>query len=142
MYSKSHVSPRAFGNMIEDFFTGNINRMFADQPMAGTMHAPVNISETDAAYELQLVAPGLKKEDFKVSVDRNLLSISFEPDEASKDDTKWLRKEYPQKSFKRSFNLNERIDASGISARYADGVLFISLPKKEQEQARQEINVD
>lgn len=143
MYHKSQVKPHVFGNMIEDIFANGFQKMFGDEPMAGTTHAPVNIAETDAAYELQLVAPGLKKEDFKVSVDRNLLTISFEQPEASvADEKKWLRKEFRMKSFKRSFTMNERIDASAISAQYLDGILHISLPKKELEQTKQEINVN
>jgi HSP20 family protein len=143
MYNKSQVKPHIFGNMIEDLFANGIHKMFGDEPMAGTAHAPVNIADTESAYELQLVAPGLKKEDFKVSVDRNLLTIAFEqPAADEKEEKKWLRKEFRMKSFKRSFTMNERIDASGITAQYLDGILHISLPKKELEQTKQEINVN
>ena len=69
----------------------------------------------------------------KISVDKNLLQISYEHKEENKDQQtgKWIRNEYKMRSFKRSFTLNEKIDAGKISAKYADGVLVIGLPKKE-----------
>ncbi len=129
--------------MLEDFFANGINKAFGEEGMAGTPNAPVNIQETDKAYELHLVAPGLKKEAFKINVDRNILTISFDHKEAETEQAaKWLRNEYKQKSFKRSFTLNDKVDTSGISARYTDGILNVSIPKKDpQEIATQEISV-
>ncbi len=143
MYGKNQVMPRALGNMLEDIFSNSINKVFGDEGLAGTQHAPVNIQETDKGYELQLVAPGLKKEEFKLSVDRDILTISFDhKEEETEQAPKWLRKEYKLKSFKRSFTLNEKIDTAGIAARYADGILHVTLPKKEQQEIKvQEITV-
>ena len=143
MYSKSNVMPRALGNMLEDIFSNGINKVFGDEGLAGTTSAPVNIQETENAYELQLVAPGLKKEEFKVAVDRNILTISFDhKEEETSENNKWLRKEYKQRSFKRSFTLNEKIESSNIGARYTDGILYVTLPKKEQQEVKaQEITV-
>ena len=115
--------------------------------------APVNIQETDTSYEVHVIAAGLKKEDFKISTDRNTLTISAEHKEEPKAETteqkdaqpqaKWLRKEYKMKSFKRSFTLNEKIDTGKITAKYADGILVVSLPKKENsEPVAQEIAVN
>ena len=105
---------------------------------------PVNIQETDKTYELHVIAPGLKKEDFKLGIEKNILNISFEQKEENKEQAgKWIRSEYQMKSFKRSFTLNEKIEASGIAAKYADGVLIVSLPKKEiAEPTAQEIPVN
>jgi HSP20 family protein len=143
MYSKNQVMPRALGSLLEDFFSNGINKVFGEEALAGTAHAPVNIQETDKNYELHLVAPGLKKEEFKINVDRNILTISFDHKEEETEETaKWLRNEYKMKSFKRSFTLNEKIDTSGITAKYTDGILNVSLPKKEQtEVSAQEISV-
>ncbi|MBS1616332.1 MAG: Hsp20/alpha crystallin family protein [Bacteroidetes bacterium] len=142
MYNKSIVMPKAFSNMMEDLFGNGFHKMFQDEPLPGTTHVPVNITETETAYQLELVAPGLKKESFKVSVDHNLLSISFDHQETEmEENNKFIRREFRLKSFKRNFNLNERIDASGISAQYLDGILYLSLPKKVQESTSQEINV-
>ena len=113
---------------------------------ANLSSVPVNIMETDKSYELHVVAAGLKKEDFKLNIDRNILNISFEQKEENKEqpqEGKWLRKEYRMRSFKRSFTLNDKIDATKISAKYADGILNITLPKKEvSEPTTQEINVN
>jgi HSP20 family protein len=101
---------------------------------------PVNIHETTDAYHLELNAPGRSKEDFKLLVENGLLTISFDKKEETKsEDYKTIRKEFSYKSFKRSFNLDDRIDANGVQAKYENGVLKLFLPKKEQakESAKQ-----
>ncbi len=140
MYNiKSHYgfSPRAINGLFDGF-----SKAFNDESWAG-ITVPVNIKETDKEYELHLVAPGLKKEDFKISLDKNILNISFEQKEEAKEEgAKWLRNEYRFRSFKRSFTLNEKVNSSAISAKYNDGILNISLPKKENvEASTQEISV-
>ena len=144
MYQKRNygVVPRAFGGLLEDMLHGGINR-FSEE--VNVLSAPVNIRETDAAYEMHLIAPGLKKEDFKINIEKNLLHISYEHKEETNEenDHKWLRNEYRYRSFKRSFSLNEKIDGSNISAKYADGVLVITLAIKENvEAAAKEIAVN
>ena len=126
-YRKGYgLTPRTFGGMIED-----MNKFFYDDNWSNTT-APENIKETENGYELHLVAPGLKKEDFKINVDDNVLKISFEHKEENKSEgDKWLRNEYRFRSFKRNFTLNENINAEGITARYNDGILNVMLPKKE-----------
>lgn len=138
------IAPHTLGGLIEDVFQNGWNQVLNnDHVFQGNV--PVNIQETDKAYELQVVAPGLKKEDFKVNVDKNLLHISFEQKEENKEqkpEGKWLRNEYRFRSFKRSFTLNEKINTAAVSARYADGILYVSLQKKElTEQPTQEIAV-
>ena len=83
-------------------------------------------------YLLDVVAPGLLKEDFKISLDNNLLTVSFEKkEETVNEGEKQLRTEYKFQSFKRSFTLDEKVNAEGISAQYVNGVLTLNLPKKE-----------
>ena len=147
MYSKNSIMPKTIGGIIEDIFQKGFNTTFGNTEDGwndGSTHAPVNIQETDKAFELHLVAPALKKEDFKIGVDRNILTIAYEHKEEVKEEgNKWLRNEYKMRSFKRSFTLNEKIDASNISAKYTDGILYVNLPKKEQsEQKSQSINVE
>lgn len=142
MYTRNlGMMPRTVNGLMNDFF-GGFNR--TDD--AALYQVPVNIAENEAAFEMQVVAPGLNKEDFKVNVDNNLLTVSFEHKDEMKEadkNHKILRAEYKMRSFKRSFSLNEKIDAAKISARYADGILFISLPKKEVVQpATQQIAVN
>jgi len=144
MYTKRSfgVSPRTIGGLLEDMFENGVNR-FNEEYSAVT--TPVNILDTDKSYELNVVAPGLKKEEFKVAVDRNILTISYEHKQENKDEQpegKWLRSEYKTRSFKRSFTLNDKVDATKINAKYTDGILNITLPKKEvTEQTAQEIVV-
>lgn len=99
-----------------------------------TMKVPaVNISEQKDEYLLSLAAPGLKKEDFRIDVNGNVLTISSEKEESSEEkNKKFSRKEYSYSSFSRSFTLPEEINQEKIEARYVDGVLKISLPRNEE----------
>ena len=93
----------------------------------------VNITEQKNAYQVALAAPGLKKEDFKIDVEGNMLTISSEKEESKEEkDKKFNRREYSYSSFSRSFNLPEEINKEQIEAKYEDGVLKISLPRKEE----------
>jgi HSP20 family protein len=97
--------------------------------------APVNIHEAADGYHLEVSAPGLNKEDFKVSVDKGLLTISFEKkEEKQTEDYKTVRREFTQRSFKRSFTVDELVDVENIQAKYENGILKLYLPKKEQEK--------
>lgn len=103
----------------------------------------VNIHETADGYHLELIAAGRNKEDFKINLDKDLLTISFEKKEAVENkDYKTIRKEFTLNSFKRSFSLDEKIQADGIQAKYENGILKLYLPKKEQiTQAPKEITI-
>ncbi len=93
----------------------------------------VNISETKDLYELEFNVPGRNKEDFKITVDKNILTISFDKKEESKDENKkQIKKEFSLQSFKRSFTLDEKIVSENIAAKYENGLLILSLPKKEE----------
>ncbi len=93
----------------------------------------VNIHETNDAFHLDLVAPGLKKEDFKVSLEKGLLTISYEKKtEVENKDYKTHRREFNFASFKRSFNVDDKINADSIEAKYDNGILKLLLPKKEE----------
>jgi len=98
------------------------------------MNVPaVNITELPNEYLLSLAVPGMKKEDFKIDVDGNMLTISSEKEENKEDkNKKFTRKEYSYSSFSRSFSLPEEIKQENINAKYEDGVLRISLPRKEE----------
>lgn len=139
-YNTRFAVPRNIGGMIEDLFQRGFNAFDSEDDKADIA---VNIRENDKGYELQLVAPGLCKEDFKINLDRNVLTISFEAKEESENLVgRWLRHEYKARSFKRSFTLNEKIDTSNVNARYIDGILQLTLPKKEDVQSTpQEISV-
>lgn len=97
----------------------------------GWYRPPVNIEELDDRYELYLAAPGRNKSDFQVNVQGDLLTISSRKQEDSDLATtsKWTRREFRTAAFERQFLLNEKIDAQNIAARYAEGVLVVTLPK-------------
>ena len=88
-------------------------------------------------------APGRNKEDFKISVDQNVLTISFEKKEESENSNyKTIRREFAFESFKRSFNLGEEINDNNIQAKYENGVLILLLPKKPAvKESVKEINI-
>lgn len=100
----------------------------------GNLNFPaVNISENKDAYELEFNVPGRKKEDFKITVDKDILSVSFEKKEEGKEEGKqFIKREFVTQSFKRSFTLDEKINSDDINAKYQDGLLTLTLPKKEE----------
>ena len=96
----------------------------------------VNISESNEAYHIELAAPGLKKEDFKVSVERDMLTISTEQRTENNTEGKiYNRREYSYSTFTRSFTLPESANVEQIQAAYTDGVLKLNIPKKEEAKA-------
>jgi HSP20 family protein len=97
---------------------------------------PVNITENEKQYQIDVVAPGFEKADFKINLEQNILTISLEKkEEQVQEGTKQIRKEYQFRSFKRSFTLDDKIDAAGIEAKYVNGILTLNLPKKEEVKA-------
>lgn len=96
---------------------------------------PVNIKETEAAFNLDLIAPGLKKESFNIEIEKDLLTISSEIKSEKTEEqpeAKFTRREFRTASFKRSFKLPENVKAEEINAAYQDGVLSVTIPKKEE----------
>ena len=94
----------------------------------------VNIAETASGYEIDLAAPGLKKEDFKINLEKHELTISVEKKETSKEDgKKFSKQEFSYYSFSRKFIIPETVDETSISASYKDGILQLKLAKKEEE---------
>ena len=102
--------------------------------MARALTTPaVNIAENKSHFEISVAAPGLKKNDFNIDVDDNMLTISSEKEEKKEEkDERFTRKEYNYSSFTRSFTLPEDVIKDKIEAVYEDGVLRITLPKTEQ----------
>jgi HSP20 family protein len=94
---------------------------------------PVNITENKNDYMVSLAVPGMKKDDFKIDVDGNMLTISSEKEETKEEeDKKFTRKEYNYSSFSRSFTLPDEVNQEKIEARYDDGVLKLILPRREE----------
>ena len=132
----------SLGNVVDNIFSNSLRRFFDDNfwdtstPLS-TGAVPVNVRETDQHYEMDVIAPGCRKEDFSVSVDNNLLTISFNHQDERKDkDEKegWVRNEYVKRAFSRTFTLDDSVDLNRISATYTDGILRLVLPKNEKAQ--------
>ena len=120
-----------FNDVFESIFN---DTFFNDRTIARV--PAVNISETAESYSLELAAPGLKKQDFKINVDNNALNISVEQQTENTDNNRtYNKREYSYSSFVRSFTLPEFADESRIEAAYEDGILKIDIAKKEEAKA-------
>lgn len=115
-----------------DMFESILNDTFYSDRMVTRVPA-VNISESADHYHIELAVPGLKKQDFKISVDDNMLNISVEKQsEQNEEQRKFNRREYSYTSFVRSFSLPEMANQDQISAVYEEGILKIDVAKKEE----------
>jgi HSP20 family protein len=119
-----------FPSVFDDFFRP-WNDWFGNER---TMTVPaVNVSENKDDYQISLAAPGLKKSDFNIDVEGNMLRISCEKEENREEkEGRYTRTEYNYTSFSRSFTLPEEVMKDNIEAVYEDGLLRLTLPKNEQ----------
>jgi HSP20 family protein len=135
---------RNFNNVMDTFLAG-FPSVFRDEFVTPNIKpfAPVNVKEVENGYQLELVAPGFEKEDFKIALDKNLLTISAEVKTENEEKAeKHLRREYKYQSFKRTFTVDENIDTENIDAKYVNGVLVLTLPKKaEVKPATKQISI-
>ena len=112
---------------IERNFLGRVDENSGDIPA-------VNIKEENDKFVLELAAPGMKKDDFKINLDNYQLTISAETRNEKKErEDSYTRREFVYNSFSRSFTLPKTIDIDKIKADYRNGILDIVLPKKEEE---------
>jgi HSP20 family protein len=121
--------------LFDDFFKRDIFD-WTDKNFSalGSNLPSVNLKETDSKIEVELAAPGMKRDDFKVEIDNNILMISSEKEEEKEETRKkgnYIRKEFNYQSFCRSFSLPESIDENKIEANYKDGILHVAIAKKE-----------
>lgn len=112
---------------LESFFPADFVRPSGSLPA-------INISEDDKNFNIEVIAPGFKKEDFKVNVDDDILTISAETKTETQEGDKkqYNRREYSYSSFTRSFQLPDNAKDDGINAAYSEGVLKLTIPKSEQ----------
>lgn len=118
-------------SFFEDFFQDSNLPLF---PKNNGLNFPaVNIVENEKNYELELNVPGRKKEDFKIKLEKDMLTVSFESEEQKTEETKkFIKREFVTQSFSRSFTLDDKINTEAIEAKYEDGILKLMLPKKEE----------
>jgi HSP20 family protein len=128
-------------NPIARNFDGLMNELFNEFPASlgkavrqeVFSYPPVNIYDKAGSYHLEVAAPGFEKADFTIKLEDKLLTISAEQKVRNADTAeKVIRSEFTGKGFKRSFTLDDKIDAAGITAKYENGILQIHLPKKAE----------
>lgn len=122
--------PTLSGGWLSDFFD---NDRFFDAAWLKKQSVPaVNVKETEKSFEVELAAPGLSKKDFNISVENGVLTISSEKkEEKESKDNEYTRREFSYSAFSRSFALPENVKEEDVNARYEDGVLRLTLVKKE-----------
>jgi len=131
--------------MMRDFF--NMGSFFDDKWLSHFQHSmpAVNISEDEKEYNLELVVPGFKRDDIKIKVDDDMLTISTEKRTETEEKKKreYTRREYGYSGFTRSFHLPDNVKDDSIHAHFEDGVLEIKLPKSQtQVKASKEVPIN
>lgn len=136
-YNPNDFVPTPFSALVDRFFNDSIARS------GGSRFVPkVDIVETPEAYEVHLAAPGLSKEDFKIEVNHNYLTVSGERKFSNeKKDKNYHSIETNYGAFSRSFTLPENTDSSKINAKYNNGILELTIPKDEKKVLKQSIKV-
>jgi HSP20 family protein len=123
------------GSWLSDFFDND--RFFDSDWMKKQSVPAVNVKENEKGFDIELAAPGLSKNDFKITVDNRVLTISSEKQEEKEQKEKeYTRKEFSYSSFSRSFALPENVNEDGIKATYDNGLLKVSLLKKALQQEK------
>ncbi len=121
-----------FPTMMNDFFFND----FMPKTQSQYSTPKMNITETNGSFEIELAAPGLTKDDFTIHLtDNNTLELKMEKkqsNEEKKDDKSYLRKEFSYQSYAQTFTLPDTVASDAIKATMADGILTITLPKKEE----------
>lgn len=127
-------------SLLEDFFS----RDWADSTLANRTYSAtlpaVNVRETNEDYIIEVAAPGMKRNEFKVELDNNVLTISSQREEKHEEHDEsrnYTRREFNYQSFQRSFTLPEnKVEGEKIAARYVDGILHITVPKKDDAKVK------
>lgn len=125
----------SFVNVLDTFFNDDFLKKIDEGLTVWNGSAPaVNVKEDADAFNLEMAAPGYGKGDFNIVVEEDVLTISTTKKEATeaKEGEKYTRKEFNYNAFKRTFNLPDTVDSTKIGANYTNGILSVSIPKKEE----------
>jgi HSP20 family protein len=127
----SNQMPTWFDRFFENDMFDWSNRNYST---TNTTLPSVNIREDKEGYEVEMAAPGFSKNDFKIELNNDLLTISSEKqvNNETKEGERFTKREFSYQSFSRSFTLPETVENEKIKAKYADGILKIMIPKKEE----------
>ncbi len=134
-------------NFVDHFFGNDLfDNIFNSNFPAVNVNVPaVNIVESKEKFRIEIAAPGLEKEDYKIDLHNDLLTISSEKKaENEEKNEKYMRKEFNYCSFKRSFIIPDSANIDSINASYKNGILTVSIPKKEEakEKAPRQISIN
>ncbi len=132
---------------VSRFLNDDWNHLFdwSDRPLAHLSSSlpPVNFKDTDESIIIHMAAPGMDKSDFDIQLKEHQITISAESANTPSDDDTYLKREYNYHSFSRSFAIEESlIDRDKIEAKYHDGILTITLPKKEKSSLKSHKNIE
>jgi HSP20 family protein len=121
---------------MDEFLSSDyLNELFNGRNV--TSAPSVNIVEEKDEFHIEVAAPGLEKKDFVVNLENNLLTISSEKESKNEENEgKVMRREFNYTSFKRSFTLPLTVDGEKISATHKDGILYITIPKREEAKVK------
>ena len=131
----------AIPSLFDDFFNRDwLDSSLADWRVTGATLPAVNVMETNDDFKIEVAAPGMKRSDFKVELDNNVLTISSERENKSEEkdsNGNYTRREFSYQSFQRSFSLPEnKVLGDKITARYVDGILHVTVPKSEEAKVK------
>ena len=125
-------------DLFDDLFNWN-NRHVHNQRGSSPS---VNIKENEDGFSLEMATPGLQKEDLKIEVNNDILTISSERKEENKEEKEnFSRREFSYQSFSRSFTLPETVNSDDIKAKYENGILNVSIPKKEEAKPKEKVEI-
>jgi HSP20 family protein len=124
---------KTWNGIVNELFN-DLEQSLAPIPAVASRNFPaINVLENQEGFHAEIMAPGRNKAYFKLAVENNQLTVSYEaPQQEKQDGIKQIRREFTLGNFKRSFLLDEKVDSGNIQARYEDGLLKIFLPKKEE----------
>jgi HSP20 family protein len=126
--------------LFNDFVTRDLwDWGLSNNSTTNTSIPAVNIRETADAFEVEMAAPGMNKEDFRIELDNNMLTISSEREHRNeqKEGERYARREFSYQSFQRTFHLSKNVvDADKIQAKYENGLLHLTIPKREEAKQR------
>lgn len=125
-----------FPSIVDEFFGRDfLPGMFEFQ--TGINMPSVNIVEGKDDFRIEVAAPGLEKNDFKINLENNVLTISSEKEDTNEQkEERYMRREFSYSSFRRSFSLPGTVEADKIAANHSNGVLNITIPKKEEAKVK------
>ncbi len=128
--------------MIENFFNREFDNFFSDRYYGNNVFAStpaVNVVENKEGFRIEVAAPGMKKEDFRINLNHNHLTISVQKQQETAEDNqeeKYARREFSYSSFQRTFTLPQSVDGEKVQASYTDGILHVNLPKREEAKVK------